>query len=79
MVKNPPANAGGMRRGLIPGSGRSPGVGNSNPSQYVAWKISWTKEPSGLLVHGVTELDTAEHTHTIFTGEKTGLERLCPS
>ena len=29
VVKNPPANAGDM--GLIPGSGRSPGVGNGNP------------------------------------------------
>ena len=32
MVKNLPANAGDLD--LIPGSGRSPGVGNSNPLQY---------------------------------------------
>ena len=32
MVKNLPANAGNA--GLIPGSGRSPGEGNSNPLQY---------------------------------------------
>ena len=32
MVKNLPANAGDS--GLIPGSGRSPGKGNSNPLQY---------------------------------------------
>ena len=31
-VKNLPANAGD--RGLIPGSGRSPGEGNDNPLQY---------------------------------------------
>ena len=32
MVKNPPANVGATEdTGLIPGSGRSPGVGNSNP------------------------------------------------
>ena len=31
-VKNLPANEGDM--GLIPGSGRSPGVGNGNPLQY---------------------------------------------
>ena len=38
VVKNSPANAGDM--GLIPGSGRSPGEGNSNPLQYtLAWKI----------------------------------------
>ena len=65
--------------GLIPGSGRYPGVGNSNTFQYVAWKFSWTKEPGGLVVHEVTELDTTEHTKTLFTGEQTGLEHLCPS
>ena len=32
VVKNAPANAGGI--GLIPGSGRSPGVGNGNTLQY---------------------------------------------
>ena len=31
-VENPPANAGD--RGLIPGSGGSPGEGNGNPLQY---------------------------------------------
>ena len=35
MVKNPPANAGGIRdAGLIPGSGRSPGEGHGTPLQY---------------------------------------------
>ena len=32
VVKNPPANAGDS--GSVPGSGRSPGEGNSNPLQY---------------------------------------------
>ena len=32
MVKDTPANAGDT--GLIPGSGRSPGVGSGNPLQY---------------------------------------------
>ena len=32
VVKNLPANAGDM--GSIPGSGRSPGVGNGNPLQH---------------------------------------------
>ena len=33
VVKNPPANAGDVRDvGLIPGSGRSPGVGNWKPT-----------------------------------------------
>ena len=35
VVKNPPANAGDARDlGFIPGSGRSPGVGNGTPHQY---------------------------------------------
>ena len=35
VVKNLPANAGDIRdMGLIPGSGRSPGGGHSNPLQY---------------------------------------------
>ena len=35
VVKNPPANAGDARdMDSIPGSGRSPGEGNSNPLQY---------------------------------------------
>ena len=35
VVKNPPANAGDIRdMRLIPGLGRSPGEGNSNPFQY---------------------------------------------
>ena len=52
VVKNPPANAGDA--GLIPGAGRSPGEGNSNPQQYathsssLAWKILLTEEPGGL-------------------------------
>ena len=35
MVKNPPADAGDVRdASSIPGSGRSPGEGHSNPLQY---------------------------------------------
>ena len=35
VVKYPPANAGDARdMGLIPGTGRSLGVGNGNPLQY---------------------------------------------
>ena len=45
MVKNLPANAGDI--GLIPGSGRSPEVGNGSPLQHSCWKIPWTEEPGG--------------------------------
>ena len=49
VVKNLPASAGDAGdTGLIPGLGRSPGEGNSNPPQYLAWKIPWTEEPGGL-------------------------------
>ena len=61
VVKNPPANARDIRdMGLIPGSGRFPGGGNSTLLQYslekamaphssiLAWKIPRTEEPGGL-------------------------------
>ena len=55
MVKNLPANVGGTRDvGLIPGLGRSPGVGNGNPLQYS------NLENSVYTVHGVAESDTTE-------------------
>ena len=44
--KDPPANAGDVREvGLIPRSGRSPGVGHGS---IHAWKIPPLKEPGGL-------------------------------
>ena len=43
MVKNPPANAGDSGDlGSIPGLGRSPGIGNSYPSQDTSWE-AWIK------------------------------------
>ena len=39
-------NAGDL--GSIPGSGRSPGEGNGNPSSTFAWKIPWMEEPGRL-------------------------------
>ena len=39
-------NAGHL--GSIPGSGKSPGEGNSNPLQHFAWKIPWMEEPCRL-------------------------------
>ena len=45
VVKNPLDNAGDTRGGgLIPGLGRSPGVGSGNHSSILAWKIPWTEE-----------------------------------
>ena len=49
VVKNPSANAEDARDvGLIPGLGRSPGGGHSNPG-ILAWRLPWTEEPGGLL------------------------------
>ena len=49
VVKNLPANAGGIRDvGSTPGSGRSPGRGHATQSSNLAWRIPWTKEPDRL-------------------------------
>ena len=49
VVKNLPANPGNTRdMGLIPGSGRSPGVRNGMLYSTLAWEIPWTEEPGGL-------------------------------
>ena len=49
MVKNQPANAGDATdTSSVPGSGRSPGEGNGNPSSIPAWKTPWTEECGGL-------------------------------
>ena len=49
VVKNPPANAGDTRdMGSIPGSRRSPGVGNGNPLQYSCLEDSMNEEPGQL-------------------------------
>ena len=59
-VKNPSADAGDIRdTGLIPGSGRSPGVGNGNPLQYSCLQNPMDR---GATVHGVAELYTTEAT-----------------
>ena len=46
--------------GLIPGSGKSPGEGNSNPFHILAWRIPWREEPGGLQSMGHKQLDTTE-------------------
>ena len=54
---SPPANAGDARDvSLIPGTGRSPDVGNGNPLQYSCLGNPMDR---GATVHGVAkELDT---------------------
>ena len=65
LVKNPPADAGDTRNtGSIPGSGRSPGVGNGNPLQYSCLETSMDRGTWWATVHGVakswTQLSTQE-------------------
>ena len=57
VVKNPLANAGDS--GSIPGSRKSPGVGNSNPLQYFCLGNPWTEESMGC--NSLTQLSM--HTH----------------
>ena len=54
MVKNLPPNAGDTV--LIPGSGRSRGIGMETHSSMLSWKIPWTEEPDGLLSMGLQRI-----------------------
>ena len=59
MVKNLPANAGDIRDGgLIPGLGRSPGEGDSNPFQYSCLENPMDKGAWLATVHGVAKSQT---------------------
>ena len=56
VLKNLPANAADMHS--IPGSGRSPGEGNSNPLQYSCWGNPMDRRAFWAIVSGVIkELD----------------------
>ena len=56
VVKNPLANAGEVRDvGSIPGLGRSPGGGLSNPLQYSCLKNPMDRGAWWATVHGVTK------------------------
>ena len=61
MVKNPPANAGGVRdTGSIPGWGRSPEEEMATHSRILAWRTPGTEELGGLTAHGVAESGLTE-------------------
>ena len=58
-VKDLPANAGDTRdMGLIPGQGRSPGVGNDNPLQYSSLENFMDRGAWWATVHGVAKRQT---------------------
>ena len=59
LVKNPPASARDRRdTGSIPGSGRSPGVGNDNSFQYSCLGNPMDREAWRAKVYKVVESDT---------------------
>ena len=61
-VKNLPANAEDTGDvGLIPGLGRSPGLGNGNPLQNSRLQNSMDRGTRQATVHGVKAWDTTEH------------------
>ena len=66
VVKNPPAAAGDAGdAGLIPGSGRSSGVGNSNPLQYSCLENSTDVGVWQATVHGVAKRQTGLSMHIL--------------
>ena len=59
VVRNSPANAGETGdMGLIPGSGRSPGVGNGNPLQCSCLEDLMDRGVWWAIVHGVAKSHT---------------------
>ena len=63
MVKNLPANAGGIRDvGSKPGPGRSPGGGHGNPLQYFCLENPMDRGTWWATVHRVAEPDMTEPT-----------------
>ena len=65
VVKNLPADVGDASNiGSILGLGRSPGVGNSNPSQYSCLENCMDRGARWATVHGVTKSQTQVNTYT---------------
>ena len=72
MVKNLPNNAGDSEdTGLLPGSGRSPGVGNGNPLQYYSLGNPMNRGAWQVTVQGVSKswdrTEATDHTHILPT------------
>ena len=65
VIKNPLVNAGATEdAGSIPGSGRSPGVGNGNALQYSCLGNSIDRGAWCAIVRGVIESNRTEHVYT---------------
>ena len=67
VVEYLPANAEDSRdMGWIPGSEDPLEQEMAIHSSILAWKVSWTEEPDGLLSMGRKELDMTEHSTFFF-------------
>ena len=80
MVKNPPANTGGMRdKGPIPGLGGSPGGGHGNPLLYSCLENPMDRGAWRAAVHGVAksrnDLETL-HTYLVAQSRLTFYESM---
>ena len=64
VVRNLPANAGDTRDSSIPGLGRHPGVGNSNPLQYSSLENPIDRGAWKATVHGAAKSWTRLSVHT---------------
>ena len=65
VVKSLPANAGDTRdEGSIPGSKRSPGIGNGTPLQYFCLENSMSRGAWQSTVHGAAKSWAGLSTHT---------------
>ena len=59
VVKSPPPSAKDARDvGSVPGSGRSPGVGNGNPLQYSSLENPMERGAWWATIHGVAKSQT---------------------
>ena len=69
VVKNLPANTGDAKNvGSIPGSGRSPRVGNGNPLQYSCLENSMDRRAWQATIHGVAKSQGSTQDVTEYAG-----------
>ena len=60
VIKNPLANAGDIKdMGLIPGLGKSPGVGNGNSLQHFCTENPMDRGAWQVTVHGIAKSQTS--------------------
>ena len=79
VVKNLPANAGGVRNtGSIQGSGRFPGGGNENLFQYSCLKNPMDREAWWATVHRVAQSQTQSFFSLIINNNKHFIEIFSP-